>query len=423
MVTVSTLLTIFFVSDALASCPNPAALVITTPEIMDALSGSCLQIPCTFAAKEEGEFNGSRTSFGAWIKSNPKFAKNPDNVIFNSSTKQIYPMRITGSLTQKNCTTLFSNLTAKYTDTYYFRVNNWPFQATASCSPLQIIVKDSAWKPTINISGELKERESVTITCSALTPCPHSPPELTWNLQQNSHRQIEENTDGTFTAKIQETITLSDTHNGSNISCSVRYPVNAGKDVKTAETEVTLSVSYAPKDTSASISPSGLVSAGSWMNLSCSSRANPPISSFTWFKNSTHGAMKVAEGDFYRLNSKDGGVDYCAAKNNYSVTEQSPPWPAAVGGTIATILLICVIFLIWWLKSKRPTSHPSQSLVLQEPASTAENQDIHYGEIDFSVMRLSSDSAHEATQQQNTVYSQVNVHKAGGDIYASVKRK
>ncbi|KAM4534421.1 sialic acid-binding Ig-like lectin 13 [Odontesthes bonariensis] len=348
MVTVSTLLTIFFVSDALASCPNPAALVITTPEIMDALSGSCLQIPCTFAAKEEGEFNGSRTSFGAWIKSNPKFAKNPDNVIFNSSTKQIYPMRITGSLTQKNCTTLFSNLTAKYTDTYYFRVNNWPFQATASCSPLQIIVKDSAWKPTINISGELKERESVTITCSALTPCPHSPPELTWNLQQNSHRQIEENTDGTFTAKIQETITLSDTHNGSNISCSVRYPVNAGKDVKTAETEVTLSV---------------------------------------------------------------------------SLTEQSPPWPAAVGGTIATILLICVIFLIWWLKSKRPTSHPSQSLVLQEPASTAENQDIHYGEIDFSVMRLSSDSAHEATQQQNTVYSQVNVHKAGGDIYASVKRK
>ena len=72
----------------------------------------------------------------------------------------------------------------------------------------------------------------------------------------------------------------------------------------------------------------------------------------------------------------------------------------------------------------------SQSLVLQEPASTAENQDIHYGEIDFSVMRLSSNSAHEATQQQNAVYSHVNVHKTeesstltGGDIYASVKRK
>ncbi|XP_072234536.1 myelin-associated glycoprotein-like [Leuresthes tenuis] len=444
MVTVRTLLTLFFVSDVLASCLNPAVLVITTPETMEALSGSCLQIPCSFTAKEEGKFNGSRASFGAWIKNDPKFAKNINNVIFNSSrTVQTYPMRITGSLTQKNCTTLFSDLTAEYSNTYYFRVNNWPFQATASCSPLRISVKDSARKPGINISGELKEKESVTITCSAFTPCPHSPPELTWNLQQNSHRQMEENTDGTFTAKIQETITLSDTHDGYTISCSVRYPVNEGKHVKTAETEVTLSVSYAPKDTSASISPSGLVSAGSWMNLSCSSRANPPISSFTWFKNSKHGAMKVAEGDFYRLkmtNMTDIESYFCVAanilgnetsswthlKNKGKLTELA----AAVGVTIATILLICVIFLIWWLKSKHPTSHPSQSLVLQEPASTAENQDIHYGEIDFSVMRLSSDSAHEATQQQNAVYSQVNVHKTeesftltGGDIYASVKRK
>jgi len=129
-------------TDALASCGNPATLVITTPETMEALSGSCLQIPCNFTAKAEGQFNGSRTSFGVWIKNDPKFAKNITNVIFNgSSTVQTYPMRITGSLTQKNCTTLFSNLTAEYSNTYYFRVNNWPFQATASCSPLRISVK------------------------------------------------------------------------------------------------------------------------------------------------------------------------------------------------------------------------------------------------------------------------------------------
>ncbi|MEQ2305348.1 hypothetical protein AMECASPLE_036874 [Ameca splendens] len=166
----------------------------------------------------------------------------------------------------------------------------------------------------INISGgDLKEHQSVTITCSALTPCPHSPPELTWNLQQDSHRQTEKNTDGTFTTKIQENITLSDTHDGYNIRCSARYPVNGGN--KTAETNMTLSVSYAPRNTSASIRPSDLVSAGSWVELNCSSRAKPPAS-FTWFRKSKHGAINVSVGQVYRFNVTEGGEFYCVATND-----------------------------------------------------------------------------------------------------------
>ncbi|KAM6900509.1 B-cell receptor CD22-like [Xenentodon cancila] len=200
-----------------------------------------------------------------------------------------------------------------HSDTYFFRIENEPFRATAECESLQITVKDSPWRPTINIPDDLKENERVTVTCSAVTPCPHSPPELTWNLQQDFHTQTEKNNDGTFTTKIQKNITLSDTHDGYNIRCSVRYPVNEGKHFKTSQTAKTLNVSYAPKDTSASIS---LVSEGSWVNLTCSSRANPPVSSFTWFKKSEDGDMKVAGGDFYILNVADGGVYYCVATND-----------------------------------------------------------------------------------------------------------
>ncbi|CAI5673596.1 unnamed protein product [Oreochromis niloticus] len=109
-------------------------------------------------------------------------------------------MSITGNLSQRDCTTLFSNLTTNYTDKYFFRVESEPFKATAQQDPLQITVRDS-------------------------------------------YNKIEENTDGSFTTKIQQTITLSDTHDGKKISCSARYPVNQGKDTKTAETEETLSVS------------------------------------------------------------------------------------------------------------------------------------------------------------------------------------
>ncbi|KAL3966676.1 CD22 antigen [Sarotherodon galilaeus] len=312
MMTVGMLLTVLFVSGALAGCSDKTAISITAPKQMEALSGSCLLIPCSFTPKEGQTFISTGKTFGVWIEND---ARNPTNVIYNSNGAG-YPMSITGNLSQRDCTTLFSNLTTTYTNTYFFRVESERFKATADCNPFQITVRDSPWRPKITIPGDLKEKESVTITCSALTPCPHSPPQLTWNLQQDSHNKIEKNTDGSFTTKIQQTITLSDTHDGKKISCSARYPVNQGKDTKTAETEETLSVSYAPKNTSASISPSGLVSAGSWVKLTCSSRAKPPVSSFTWFKKSRDGAVKVSEGEIYSFNVTDGGVYYCVATND-----------------------------------------------------------------------------------------------------------
>ncbi|XP_039473042.1 B-cell receptor CD22-like isoform X1 [Oreochromis aureus] len=317
METVSMLVIVLFVSGALAGCSDNTALSINASKKLEALSGSCLQIPCSFTPKAGQTFDSTRKTFGVWIKNQSQFGNNKGNVIFNSSgAVSTSPMSITGNLSQKDCTTLFSNLTTTYTNTYFFRVESEPFKATAACDPLQITVRDSPWRPKITIPGDLKEKESVTITCSALTPCPHSPPQLTWNLQQDSHNKIEQNTDGSFTTKIQQTITLSDTHDGKKISCSARYPVNQGKDTKTAETEETLSVSYVPKDTSASISPSGLVSAGSWVKLTCSSRAKPPVSSFTWFKKSRDGAVKVSEGEIYSFNVTDGGVYYCVATND-----------------------------------------------------------------------------------------------------------
>ncbi|XP_028288546.1 sialoadhesin-like isoform X2 [Parambassis ranga] len=370
LLTVNMFLSVFFLPGDLADCPGKSKLFITAPKKMEALSGSCLHIPCTFRSEPgEEEFDSTRPTFGVWIKTDSRFAHNPNNAVFNSSgTVNKYPMNITGNLSQKNCSTLFSNLTTSHTDKYFFRVINGPHRATAPCDPLQITVKDSPWSPSIHISaGDLKEKQSVSITCSALTPCPHSPPQLTWNLHPDSHSETEENTDGTFTTKLQQTITLSHTHDGYNISCSATYPVNGGGN-KTAETQQTLSVSYAPKDTSASISPSGLLSAGIWVNLTCSSRAKPPISSFTWFKNTTDGPKKVHEGHTYSLemtNMADIELHYCVATN--ALGDQTSSWVHFnVSGVrtvnvymtvkITGILMLCSAVVIFecWFRSRFP---------------------------------------------------------------------
>ncbi|XP_040921723.1 sialoadhesin-like [Toxotes jaculatrix] len=315
MAMVSLLLSILSVSGALAQCSRNPDLFITAPQKMEALRGSCLQIPCTFRPESEG-FDSNRASFGVWIKNDSRFDQNRDNVIFNGTgTVNKYAANITGNLSQKNCTTLFSSLTTANTDSYFFRIENERFKATASCHPVQINVRDSAPSPRIHISGDQKENESVGITCSAVSPCPQSPPTLSWTLRHESQNKLEQNTDGTFTVKIQETITLSDKDDGRSISCSAMYPVNEGTGVSPAEGKVTLSVSYVPKDTSASISPSGGVSAGTRVNLTCSSRANPPISRFTWFKQTTGGSINVSERDIYSFNATDEGVYFCVATN------------------------------------------------------------------------------------------------------------
>ncbi|XP_008436888.1 B-cell receptor CD22-like [Poecilia reticulata] len=317
MLTINMVLSVFFFPGTLADCVHELRLFISSPQTMKALSATCLHIPCKFRIKPEENLDGGKP---IKIKNDVRFALAPQNVVFNSSKSvNIFQMNIAGNLRERDCTTIFSNLLANQSNTYFFRIENGRFMSTASCNPLQIGVQDSPWSPSINVPSDLKEHQSVTVTCSAFTPCPNSPPELTWNLQQDSLRQTEENTDGTFTTKIQESITLSDTHDGYNIRCSAKHP--AADNV--VQTEVTLSVSYAPKDTLESISPSGLVPAGSWVELSCSSRAKPPPS-FTWFKKGPQISTQVATGIFHKVQFTQGGQYFCVAANTLGSQKSSP---------------------------------------------------------------------------------------------------
>ncbi|XP_014875301.1 B-cell receptor CD22-like isoform X1 [Poecilia latipinna] len=365
VLTVSMLLSVFFLPGVQTGCSQNASLGITAPETLEGLSGSCLFIPCSFLEIPREMSDGGRQKFEVSLQSHPDFGQDsqnvtynsshpeddremnmtgnvekfddrretigvwitdehgvesfPQNVIYNSSQSQNrYTVNIIGNLSEKNCTTLFSSRQPIQATKFYFRMESGLFRATAVCDPVQVTVRDSAWSPRIEISGVVKEKNSVTVTCSALTPCPYSPPGLTLNLQPNPHRQMQKNKDGTFTTTIQQNITLSEIHDGYNIICFARYPMDGGKH-KTANAEVTLSVSYAPKNTSASIS----LTAGRWVELNCSSRAKPPVSGFTWFENTTSGAMKVGEGENYGLNATEEGIYYCVATND--VGSQTSP--------------------------------------------------------------------------------------------------
>ncbi|PWA25684.1 hypothetical protein CCH79_00001328 [Gambusia affinis] len=50
--------------------------------------------------------------------------------------------------------------------------------------------------------------------------------------------------------------------------------------------------------------------------MTCSSSAKPPVSLFTWFRNSTNGKMQVAKGDVYGFNITEEGIYHCVATND-----------------------------------------------------------------------------------------------------------
>ncbi|XP_033841478.2 B-cell receptor CD22-like [Periophthalmus magnuspinnatus] len=307
---------ILLLSSGADGCDRPNHLSIKTPSPMEALSGSCLWIPCTYEdLSQEEEINTADPVTGIWFKGVLEYSTSSQYTfsVSGDSTKS-YPMNITGNLKNKSCTTMFYNLSKNHNDTYYFRVENSGFRATAVCDSLQIKVRDSPWSPTIEVSGKQTETEVVTITCSAVTPCPHAPPQLPWDLHQGTAHITE--TNGTFTTKITQNITLTDAHDGLMIKCNAAYPVSGGFKKK-ADSNVTLSVSYGPKNTSVEVSPSGSLSAGQSVTLSCSSRAKPPVHHFTWFRHSSQGPANVSQGHTYSFNICEGGDYYCVASNTH----------------------------------------------------------------------------------------------------------
>ncbi|XP_064862995.1 B-cell receptor CD22-like [Oncorhynchus nerka] len=444
-----------FISGVLA-CFGQRDLITTMPDKLDGLTGSCVQIPCSFDIPDQhkDKFNSTILLSGVWIKGNQYFGGRPDRVIFNSSeTVNRYQGKITGNMFQKNCTTVFFNITTNYTDIYFFRIESQPFLATDTGKYVEIVVSDLPSSPILSVSGEVKEGTPVSLNCSAVAPCPEHPPELTWTLptQFTPENQLQEKSDQTKSVLSTVTFTPSYLHHEKNITCTAVYPV--GTSNKTAEHNMMLNVSFSPKDTSASISPADPVLVGSCVNLTCSSTANPPVTNFTWFKISGGKRTQVASGQSYTLNVTvgDGGQYYCEGRNSHgcgksnevqlAIKGQEESKTSGVGfwflvsgvaaGTLGAILLISLISLFVWRRNSRlhdgleRTDSPwgqnspvgtvctNQATAGDEPEEPAEDQpeEIQYGDIDFSKLQTKETpaAAQDRVQGQESEYAEVNV--------------
>ncbi|XP_076874362.1 sialoadhesin-like isoform X2 [Brachyhypopomus gauderio] len=153
-------------------------------------------------------------------------------------------------------------------------------------------------------SGERVEGDSVTLTCSSDA----NPPVLTYSWFK--HRAAADTLLGTV--QNYSITTISSQHSGLYY-CTAHNQLGHHNS-----TTVLLDVLHPPRDTRAVMVPSGERVEGDSVTLTCSSDANPPVLTYSWFKQRAAADTLLGTGQNYSIttiSSQHSGLYYCTAHN------------------------------------------------------------------------------------------------------------
>ncbi|KAJ4931027.1 hypothetical protein JOQ06_025327 [Pogonophryne albipinna] len=283
------------------------------PLSIDGLTGSCVKVPCTFDFNSKFDVDLDNSCKAIWIR-----GSTGGTIVFDSGLTGVQASgNLTGNLLNKECTTIFYNMPLSHSDNYYFRIQCDNNLKGTYPTGVRITTQNSLDQPTITPSTlEVEEGALVTLSCTAVAPCPILPPDLTWTPRIGD---IEEKHESESMVSVMN-FTSSYLHNGQNFSCTALYKPQAGNTDPRFEKFMTLHVLYPPKSTS--VGYSATVKEGSLLNLTCDGNANP--AAYTWYK--VNGGQVTDVGSGKRFSTTVSEVDkqfYCKVSNIYGTQNSS----------------------------------------------------------------------------------------------------
>ncbi|TSK20093.1 B-cell receptor CD22 [Bagarius yarrelli] len=186
-------------------------------------------------------------------------------------------------------------------------------------------------KVLISPSGDVMEGHAVNLTCISNA----NPPvrRYTWYMGSGGQSWVKGSSQNLSFTSVSS-------HHAGQYYCTVW-------NVFGMETSppVTLSVLYAPKNTSVLARPSSVIEAGGSLTLICSSQANPAVENFTWHRINGADGWETRSGQSYTIAEVSTGASgqyYCEARNRIGM-HSSPVLTVRVRGRLKVIALASAV--------------------------------------------------------------------------------
>ncbi|XP_047453761.1 sialic acid-binding Ig-like lectin 14 isoform X2 [Mugil cephalus] len=270
------------------------------------LIGSCVVIPCSFDYPQPE--NKEVCSYTA-IWNN-----DANQSIFHPVKEKImeqYRDRTTliGDIRNKNCSLKIDNFRSTDGGRFHFRIEMKNYKKYSySNHKVSISTMNEPQPVALSMVEEMMEGQTVSPSCSVFYSCPTSPPVFHWSHSgdQRFHSQLL--SDGQW--KATSTLTFHPTHadHKKSLQCSVQ--MHNGKPLYTGSK--VLQVKYAPVNVKVKYKSD--VKEGQTVHLSCSSDANPRVSSYEWH-NETAQVHKGSTYNLHNVSRHTKGPLYCTAVN------------------------------------------------------------------------------------------------------------
>ncbi|KAK2887490.1 hypothetical protein Q8A67_015718 [Cirrhinus molitorella] len=367
--------------------------VIKMPKKIDAISGFCFRIPCQFEIPDSFKPSLNESVGAIWKKTT---IDGPN--VFSSQSKE--SSSVIGNILDKNCTTVFHNFPAGVSETLFFRLQGPdPLKYTFPQGVNITFYKDAPppiLTPDVQVM-EVLEGTRLTLTCSTVISCPSIQPLMKWNPLLGEHQlppALQEDDFGQTLLVSSQMFNATPLIDRLKVSCSLMYYQSS---IRTAETSVTLRVLYGPKNTIVLVSPSGPVSEGSVVMLSCQSDANPAVQRYEWYKDSGSGKLDLQnQGQTLTIIARNTvqGLYVCKVYNNHG-TDQSRPVAVDINSCQCSITpyIICGILTLFLILITAVDLVKYKSLLKRLQASESPREPISY-----ATLHRTSDSVYNVIQ-------------------------
>ncbi|XP_041960996.1 B-cell receptor CD22-like isoform X2 [Alosa sapidissima] len=280
---------------------GPEWRVTYSPTHICALEGSSVSMSCSY-------------TYPSYLRVKEAFWTNQYEYSVNSdlSKNVIYKRRVTLDSKNKHreCSLNMIQLTkADQQYQYYCRITtNVDNQKMTGIPGISLKITDLQ---IVSTSEErVTEGDHVTLTCKTICTLTGSP-SFIW---RKDGRPVERNINN------QLQLRLVSREDEGNYTCAVRGHEGLPSP------RYRLQVMYPPKNTTTVSAPSGEITVGTRVTLTCMSEADPPVHTYTWIKKS--GAVELKSGKentltFSKIRSEDSGEYLCRADN--TIGHQNSP--------------------------------------------------------------------------------------------------